>query len=278
MQITWGPKLAAPRHNSSGRWFESLSIARAPLLRLFCFPYGGGNAYAFREWQRHFAPEIDLCLVHLPGRARRISERPHTRLQPLVEEMADAIRTEIRGRFAFYGHSMGALISFELARELRRRRYGTPVHLFLSACRAPNVVRSVPPTFNLPIQEFVAEIQKLKGTPKEFFEHPELQNALLPLLRADFEITDTYEYLAESPLACPITVYGGEQDELAPVKNLVPWELQTSAECTIRVFSGHHFFIQSHKTEFVELLRKDVLNTIALPTTQLSASSTSSYG
>jgi len=219
----------------------------------------------FREWQRHFAPEIDVCLVHLPGRARRIGERPHTRLRPLVQEMADAIRTEFRGRFAFYGHSMGALLSFELARELRRRNYTTPVRLFLSACRAPNVVRSVPSTFNLPVQEFMAKIEKLKGTPKEFFEFPELQNALLPLLRADFEITDTYEYLAESPLACPITVYGGEQDELATVKSLAPWELQTSAGYDTRLFSGDHFFIQSQKTEFVRILRQDLLHTLSVP-------------
>lgn len=257
--------MATPRHNSSNSWFESLSIARAARLRLFCFPHAGGNAYIFREWQRHFAPEIDVCLVHLPGRARRTRERAHTRLQPLVEEMANAIRAELHGRFAFYGHSMGALICFELARELRRRNYSTPVRLFLSACRAPSMVRSVPPIFNLPVQELMAEIQKLKGTPKEFFELPEVQNALLPLLRADLEITDTYEYLAESPLACPITIYGGEEDELAPVKSLAPWELQTTAECKTRLFSGDHFFIQSLKTEFVGILRQDLLQTLSVP-------------
>ena len=219
----------------------------------------------FREWSRHLSPEIDVCLVHLPGRARRIGERPRTRLQPLVEEMADAIRPELRGRFAFYGHSMGALICFELARELRRRNCATPVRLFLSACRAPNVVRTVPPIFHLPVQEFMAEIRKLKGTPKEFFELPEIQKALLPLLRADMEITDTYEYLPESPLPCPLTVYGGEQDELAPVKSLVPWELQTTAECKTRLFSGDHFFIQSLKTEFVGILRQDLLQTLSVP-------------
>jgi medium-chain acyl-[acyl-carrier-protein] hydrolase len=160
---------------------------------------------------------------------------------------------------------MGALISFELARELRRRNYSMPVHLFLSACRAPNVVRSVPPTFNLPTQEFLARILKLKGTPKEFFEVPELQRALLPLLRADFEITDTYEYLAESPLPCPITVYGGELDKLADVNSLAPWEMETIAECKTRLFSGDHFFIHSLQTEFVGALHDDLLQTLSEP-------------
>jgi medium-chain acyl-[acyl-carrier-protein] hydrolase len=250
-------------HDFNSRWFESLLTASAPRLRLFCFPYAGGNANVFREWQRHFGPGIDVCLVHLPGRARRLGERPHTRLQPLVKELADVIRKQLHGRFAFYGHSMGALISFELARELRRRNYPAPVHLFLSACRAPTVVRDVPPTFNLPVPQFVAEIQKLNGTPKEFFEYPELQKALLSLLRADFEITDTYEYVAEAPIACPITVYGGEQDELATLQSLAPWELQTSAEYKTRVFPGDHFSIQSPRAAY-RVIRASAVN-IRLP-------------
>ena len=255
--------MITPRRNSNNRWFESLSTSSTPLLRLFCFPYAGGSAHVFREWQRHFPPEIDVCLVHLPGRARRIAETPHTRLQSLVEEVADAIRPELQNKFALYGHSMGALISFELARELRRRNYDSPLHLFLSACRAPTMVKDGPPTFNLPLQEFMAEIQKLNGTPKEFLQHPEFQRALLPLLRADFEITDTYTYLAEPPIDSPITIYGGEHDHLVPLRSLAPWCLQTSAECSSRIFSGDHFFIQSHKTEFVKALRQDLLEALS---------------
>lgn len=216
----------------------------------------------FREWQRHLAPEIDVCLVHLPGRARRIGERPRARLRQLVEELADAIGGELRGQFAFYGHSMGALLSFELARELRRRNWSPPVHLFLSACRAPEMVREERPIFNLPVQELMVEIRKLNGTPKEFFESLEIQNVLLPLLRADLEIIDTYEYVAEAPLGCAINLYGGEKDTHAPPESLVSWELQTSTKCTLRVFSGDHFFIQSQKMEFVRTLREDVLQTL----------------
>lgn len=250
--------MIAPGHNSSSRWFESLSPNRSPLLRLFCFPYAGGSAHVFREWQRHLGPDVDLCLVHLAGRARRIGERPHTRLRPLVEEVADVMRLEGHTRFAFYGHSMGALIAFELARELRRRSRPLPAHLFFSACRAPSAVRGAPVTFNLPHRDFMAALEKLNGTPLEFFERPEIQKTLLPLLRADFEITDTYEYLTESPLACPINLYGGDRDELAAVESLSPWQVETSGECQIHLFSGGHFFIQTHKAEFLRMLRRDI--------------------
>lgn len=255
--------MSGPNQNSNSRWFESLSRNGAALIRLFCFPYAGGNAHVFREWQRHFGPEVDVCLVHLPGRARRIGEPPRTRLQPLVQELSDAIRADLGLPFAFYGHSMGALISFELVRELRRRKWPLPIHLYISACRSPIKVRSVPPKFNLPLEEFMTELQKLNGTPKEFFDCPQIQRAILPLLRADFELTDTYEYVAESPLNCPITLYGASADHLAPLESLSAWEFETSAQYRMRLFGGGHFFIQSHKTEFVATLRQDVLGAMA---------------
>jgi medium-chain acyl-[acyl-carrier-protein] hydrolase len=252
-------------NDSSNRWFESLATVRTPQIRLFCFPYGGGNAHVYRDWQQYLAPEIDVCLVHLPGRARRMGERLRTRLAPLVEELADAIGGALTDRFAFYGHSMGALIAFELARTLRRRNQVMPVQLFLSACRAPTAVRAVPSTFDLSVPEFIAKIQRLRGTPKEFFEHPELQNALLPLLRADFEITDTYDYVPEMPLACPISIYGGDRDELATLEQLAPWKRETSAGYKCKVFAGDHFFLQSHKADFLGVLREDLLRTLSAP-------------
>ena len=251
-------KLAAPAHNSNARWFEPLAQARTPLLRLFCFPYAGGNTQMYREWQRHFPAQVEVCLVHLPGRGRRMGEPPFTRLQSLVRAVADAIVPEIEGRFAFYGHSMGALISFELARELRRRNLSLPVHLFVSGRRAPSVPESKPPIFHLPAQELIAEIKRLNGTPNEFFEDPELQELSLPLLRADFEIVDTYEYFPDEPLPCSITVYGGEQDEHVPFESLTAWEGQTSAKYLLRMLPGDHFFIDNHKKEFIRVFSYDL--------------------
>jgi medium-chain acyl-[acyl-carrier-protein] hydrolase len=246
----------------ASRWFESLSAAEAP-QRLFCFPYAGGDAQSFRGWQRHFAPEVDVCLAHLPGRGRRLGAPRFTRLQQLVEAIADVIGPKVEGPFAFYGHSMGAIISFELARELRRRNAGSPLHLFLSGRQAPGMRRIGPRMFALPEKEFIAELHKLNGTPMELFDDPQIKDLFIPLLRADFEMVDTYECSPGPPLACPMTVYGGSQDERAPVDSLNPWAMHTTAQCTVRILPGDHFFIQKQSSQFINVLRRDLL--AALP-------------
>src|SRR5215469_5840268 len=121
-------------HSSS--WFEHLSRAQEPALRMFCFPYAGGSADVYRSWQRWFPEQLDVCLVHLPGRGRNIKQPAFTRLIPLVKEIVDRVDYEDGIPYVLYGHSMGALISFELSRELFRRRSG-PKHLFVSGRVAP---------------------------------------------------------------------------------------------------------------------------------------------
>lgn len=216
----------------------------------------------FHDWQRHFPAEIDICLVHLPGRGKRIGEMPFTHLKPLIEAIADAIHGKLQQRFALFGHSMGALISFELSRELRRRRGITPLQLFLSGRGAPHVATSDPPTYDLPHDEFITEIRRLNGTPRELLDNREMQNLFLPVLRADFEMVDTYQYVPEEPLACPLSVYGGIQDADVPVGNLQAWEEQTSGRCMVRMFPGDHFFIHGPATGFVNVLKRDVLSAL----------------
>jgi medium-chain acyl-[acyl-carrier-protein] hydrolase len=250
-----------PPDSSSRRWFEYLSIGQRQSLRLFCFPYAGGSAQVFRKWRRHFPSEIGMCLVHLPGRGMRIGEQPFIRLKPLVETIADLIVREPQPPYALFGHSMGSLISFELARELRRRGFTAPVRLFLSGRGAPISPDPEPPTFNLPHDAFIAEVRRLNGTPGELLDNAETRELFLPLLRADFEMVDTYEYHPEEPLSCPFTLYGGLEDQDVPVEKLRAWEELTSGGCTMRMFAGDHFFIHSSAV-FLDALRDDILSTV----------------
>jgi medium-chain acyl-[acyl-carrier-protein] hydrolase len=244
---------------SQSKWFENLPRVKEEALRLFCFPYAGGNTQVFRHWQRHFAADTSLSLAQLPGRGARLGEPPFKQYKPLVNALADAIIPQLPQTFAFWGHSMGALIGFELARELRRRGRPGPVALFVSGRIAPHTTDPDPPAFNLPEQEFIAELRRLNGTPREVLESPELKELFLPVLRADFELVETYVYEPEPPLACDIYVYGGLQDTGVPAASLKAWQQQTSGTFKVRMFPGDHFFLHT-SVELVHALRRDVLD------------------
>ena len=242
----------------SQSWFENLPEGRDAALRLFCFPYAGGSAQVFRKWQRCFSPEVGLSLAHLPGRGARIGEPPFRRYKPLVNALAEAIIPQLPPVFAFWGHSMGALICFELARELRRRGQPGPLALFVSGRTAPQVTDTDPPMFNLPEQEFIAELRRLNGTPTELLDHPELKELFLPTLRADFEVVETYTHEPEAPLACVIHAYGGLQDASVPAADLKAWQKQTTGAFKVRMFPGDHFFIHT-SADLVHAVRRDML-------------------
>lgn len=246
---------------SESLWFENLSEGGDGAVRLYCFPYAGGSAQVFRAWQRHFGPQAKLSLARLPGRVPRISEPAFKRHKPLVNALADAMIPELPPVFAFWGHSMGALISFELARELRRRGQPAPHALFLSGRGAPQVPDLDPPTFNLPEPEFIAELRRLNGTPKELLASPELKEFFLPTIRADFELVETYEYEPEAPLNCAICAYGGLQDTNVPAANVKEWQKQTSGAFKVRMFPGDHFYIHS-SADLLHALRRDVLDVL----------------
>lgn len=244
------------------RWVEHLSRVENCALRIFCFPYAGGNTQIYRSLQKLFPADIDVCLVQLPGRGKRIAEKPFTRLTHMVEVMAEGLFEGSSSPFVFFGHSMGAMISFELARFLRRKGLPGPRHLFLSGRRAPTIPEDEGPTFDLPHDKFIAELRRLNGTPPELLELPEAMELFLPMLRADFEVVDTYVCESEEPLSCPITVYSGLQDKSTTREAVIEWEKQTTAAFRCRMLPGDHFFVQDPRSGFFPALAKDVLTTL----------------
>jgi len=223
-------------------------------VRLFCFPYAGGTALVYRTWAQQFPPSVEVVAIQLPGRATRMREPPIPKLTDLVGPIASALAPFLDKPFAFFGHSMGALISFEVVRFFRRQGRELPRHMFVSGRSAPQLNSERRPLYNLPTDELLAELQQLEGTPREVLEHPELMDLMLPTLRADFSVCDTYEYTEEAPLACPITAFGGLQDSDISRRKVEAWREQTSAPFTLRMFPGNHFFIHSHETLLLNLL------------------------
>lgn len=227
-------------------------------LRLFCFPYAGGGASVFRTWSDDL-PSIEVCPVQLPGRETRLREPPFTRLEPLVEAVLQALRPYITMPFAFFGHSLGALISFELARTLARQNAPGPVRLFVSGRWAPQVQKANSSIHRLPEPEFMAELGRLSGTPAEVLQNAELMELFLPVLRADFEVNETYVYTAGEPLDCPVSAFGGLQDSVTSRDELAAWREQTSGAFVLRMFPGGHFFLHSARALLLRAVAQDLL-------------------
>lgn len=217
-------------------------------LRLFCFPYAGGSAWVFRPWLNHLPTTIELCPIELPARGKRWAESPITRLDILIEALKTAILPHLNQPFAFFGHSMGGIVSFELTRLLAREYNVSPVYLFISGCRAPQIQDLDPPIHDLPETEFIDELHRLNGTPKVVLENAELMELVLPALRADFAMLETYSYSVDTPLNCPIAVFGGLQDNEVSPEDLQAWNLQTSKMFSWEMFEGDHFFIDSARS------------------------------
>jgi medium-chain acyl-[acyl-carrier-protein] hydrolase len=226
------------------RWIPFRKPDPQSRLRLFCFPYAGAGALIFHKWSDALRRDIEVCPIQLPGRGTRLTEPPFTKLPGLVEALARVLVPLLDKPFAFFGHSLGALIGFELARQIRRQHGLHPVRLFVSAGRAPQIPHRAPPIHTLPDNEFLAELRRLNGTPRELLDHEELMEVMLPIVRADFALYETYLYSAEPPLTCPISAFGGLQDRKVSASDLEAWRSQTSASFSLRMFPGDHFFLK----------------------------------
>jgi medium-chain acyl-[acyl-carrier-protein] hydrolase len=239
-------------------WLAVSKPKAAATVRLFCFPYAGGSASLFRRWSLTLPAHVEVCPVQLPGRESRFREKPFTRCMPLVEALAEALRPELDKPFAFFGHSMGALLAFELARLLRQLHGLSPVHLFVSGRRAPQTGPDDEQLHSLPDAALLEALGRLKGTPPQILENAELMELLLPMLRADFAVCETYRYTPQPPLSCPITVFGGLHDPKASREHLDAWSGQTSAAFRMRMFAGDHFFLHSVEASLLQALSEEL--------------------
>jgi len=223
--------------------------------RLFCFPYAGGSALAiYRSWSESLPASTELIPVQLPGRGERAAEAPISRLADLIPQLAKELSPFGEVPFAFYGHSMGALIAFELARYLEKSGTSRVSHLFASSCAAPCLARTEPPLHQLPDAALLCRLNRLQGTPPEVLAHPELMKNALALFRADLALCETYLYAPGERLDCPISVFGGLQDPIVTLSSLERWRDMTGGEFRLNMFEGNHFFIKQARLSLLEIV------------------------
>jgi medium-chain acyl-[acyl-carrier-protein] hydrolase len=243
---------------TTNSWVSFIKPAPSARLRLFCFPYAGGGSMIFRKWADGLPPMVEICALRLPGREGRLSEKPFTSLLPLVRTINQVLEPYLDKPFAFFGHSMGAVIGFECARLLQSERGIEPSHLFVSGRRAPQYPDDDRNTYALPEREFVEELRRLNGTPKDVLDHPELMEMMIPLLRADFSVCQAYEHTPGPPLNCPITAYGGLSDTGVTRETLEGWREHTTSTFILRMLEGDHFFLHSSQSLLLRVLSQDL--------------------
>ncbi len=230
--------------------------------RLFCFPYGGAGPEIFAGWADDLPAQIEVIGIHIPGRGTRLNEAPFTRMAPL----ADAVRAALSGRldkpFAFFGHSLGALLAFEVAHRLAESGGGVmPAKLIVSGLGAPHLPQSDPPAHSLPTEAFIDRLRELAGTPEQVLQHEELMEITLPALRADFAVCETYQYTERPPLPCPITAFGGDNDPEVALEDIAEWGDHTTAAFAIKTFAGGHFFIHAARDAVLNVIADELRGT-----------------
>ena len=235
-------------------------------LRIICFPYAGGSASTYISWADWLPENVELIAVQLPGRASRMFEPAYSDIDALIRELVDIIPNIISRPYVLFGHSLGSRIAFELMSQCKDAGLKLPQHFIASGCRGPHIPPQEGPTYHLPDEEFIAKLSELNGTPREVLENVELMELYLPLLRADFKLADTYQYSSDTVFDCPISVFGGKDDDVTR-DDLQSWESFFSHEADVRIIPGDHFFIESEKqliANEVNIILKRVLSELNL--------------
>lgn len=232
-------------------------------IRLYCFPYAGAGSMIFRTWTESLPDWIELWAILLPGREGRFREKPFTSMQEIINNLGKILVNTLEQPFAFFGHSMGSWIAFELARYLRKTSNLSPTNLFVSARLAPHL--PIPYDFcNLKDEDLIESVKSFQGVPQETLKKPHLIKILLPILRADFSVCETYKYVEELPLECPISIFGGQHDHTIKYEWLKAWSQHTTKNFRIEMFHGDHFFLRTSHVELLNSIISDLEKTNAL--------------
>lgn len=249
---------------SLSKWFiTSDHIESENMSRLFCFPYSGGGASIYHKWSKCLPADIAISALQLPGHESRIAENLITDLNLLIEILVNEIKPYINKPYVFFGHSLGALISFELARKLRKMNLPLPKCLIVSGRAAPHTPSKNGIIHNLAHHEFIAKLKEYNGLPEAILQNQELLSLFLPIIRADFKLSEDHKYIEDDPLPIPIIALIGQEDSNVVIENVALWQKHTTKNFEEYVLPGDHFFIKSEFKTILNII-KDAVKTFEI--------------
>jgi surfactin synthase thioesterase subunit len=243
---------------SAGDWLLTPVHGDQGSLRLFCFPHAGGGASAYWPWIGALGSRVEVAPVQLPGRETRRTAPPFCNWNELVEGLIQGLAVFFEPPFAFFGHSFGAFVAFEVARELAGRGVPTTECLLVSAARAPQLRDPDLSIGRLPDADFIDRLRRLNGIPEQVLETKELLEIFLPTIRGDLALLDEYRYRDDPPLTCPIVAFGGVDDKKVSRQDLEAWAKQTSNRFTTRCFPGGHFFLTTARDSLLRAIQEQL--------------------
>lgn len=238
---------------------EPIPTHQATSIQLICFSHAGGSAALYRPWVKLLAPGIQLVVCQLPGRANRLFETPYEAMSALVTDLLEAMQPLLNKPFAFFGHSMGTKVAYELALALQQQCNAKPVHFFAAASAAPFHPRKRPDIHALDNSEFIAAIKKLGGTPSAVLDNAELMELCLPTLRADFKLVETYLNSSRAKVDCDLSLLGGVMDHTVTPSELADWNKVFSRAEKPQWFPGDHFFINQQASAIIKTIHHKLL-------------------
>jgi len=240
-------------------WLPSVHSRADAESRLFCFPYAGAGASAYAGWQRARAGSVEVVPVHLPGREERLRESSFRRLDPLLDALVEVLAPCLDLPYAFYGHSLGGWIAYYLAQRFVRTGQKLPTHLFIGASRAPHLPNPHPPIHALPRAQLVESVGHRYGEfPPAILADRDLMEILVPIIQADMELLETFEFRPMDPLPVPISAFAGETDREITLADVVAWREHTRSHFSCKTLLGDHFFLKSCASSLLSRVEQEM--------------------
>lgn len=244
--------------STKDKWVVRYSKENSVKSRLFCFPYAGGNAGMYKHWMQHFE-ETEIIAIQLPGRSNRFSEASIDNLDTCVFEVLNSLKYLLDKPFAFFGHSLGAIIAYEVLRKIPEEQYKNCLQLFVSGRIAPDLKSPNPKISYLPNDQFKKVLKEYEGTDIELLKNDDLMDVLIPMLRSDFRMIETYHHHHSTPLKTSITALSGKDDLFVDFDAVSEWQRFSEKPLAHHSFDGNHFFVDKNRVEIAQLVSNTML-------------------